>query len=82
MISLNTLRTQVDIPFFRKRHAESKSFKTKTKRAKANREDKIDKLLDAIPVVLEVAQTTAKEHSKALQKWNIMHGLDSSSDEQ
>lgn len=67
---------------FRKRRAQFESSKTKTKRGKAKREENIDKLLDAIPMVLESAQTTAKEHSKALQKWSIMHGFDSSSDEE
>ena len=66
----------------RKRFAGSGCVQTKTKRAKAaQREDKVDRLLDAIPMVLEAAQTAAKEHNKALKKWSIMHGVDTSSDE-
>lgn len=73
----------LNFTFFLPRKRSADCLKTKTKRAKvSNREDKVDKLLDAIPMVLEAAQTAAKEHNKALKKWSIMHGLDSSSDEE
>jgi len=55
-----------------------------SRNSRVTREKKLDSLLDAIPAVLESAQSAAREHQKALKSWRALHGLDltdSSSDE-
>ncbi|XP_031556791.1 uncharacterized protein LOC116293498 [Actinia tenebrosa] len=52
-----------------------------SKRQKVTREDRLDRLLDAIPGVLESAQTAAREHKKALASWRTIHGLVSSDED-